>query len=44
MDEKIILSVIIFVILFSLQYTLNNILKVLREIRELLKNNSNKFK
>lgn len=44
MDEKIIISVIIFIILFSLQYTLNNILKVLREIRELLKNNSNKFK
>lgn len=44
MDEKIIISVIIFIILISLQYTLNNILKVLREIKEILKNNSNKFK
>ena len=40
MDEKIIIGVIIFIILISFQYTLNNILTVLREIKELLKRNS----
>ena len=42
MDEKIVVSVIILTILISFQYTLNNILKELREIKELLKKNSKK--
>ncbi|WFA09896.1 hypothetical protein [Tissierella sp. Yu-01] len=43
MDVKIIIGVIIFIILISFQYTLNNILKELREIKELLKRNSKKI-
>ena len=38
MDTKIIISVIILIILISLQYTLNGILKELREVKEILKN------
>ncbi|MBC7087671.1 MAG: hypothetical protein H5T96_04155 [Tissierellales bacterium] len=33
MDTKLIIGVIMFVILFSMQYTLNLILKELREIK-----------
>lgn len=40
MDEKIVVGVIIFIILVSFQYTLNNILKELREIKTILKRNS----
>lgn len=43
MDEKIVISVIIFIILISFQYTLNSILKELREIKELMKRNSKKI-
>jgi hypothetical protein len=43
MDEKVVISVIIFIILISFQYTLNNILKELREIKELLRKNSKKL-
>lgn len=43
MDVKIIIGVIIFIILISFQYTLNSILKELREIKELLKRNSKKI-
>lgn len=43
MDVKIIIGVIIFIILVSFQYTLNSILKELREIKELLKRNSKKI-
>lgn len=39
MDAKIIISVIIFIILISLQYTLNLILRELREIKNLLRRN-----
>lgn len=39
MDEKILIIVIVFIILISFQYTLNNILKELREIKEILKRN-----
>lgn len=38
MNTKFIISVIIFIILISYQYTLNLILKELREIKFLLKN------
>lgn len=37
MDTKIIISVIILIILISFQYTLNMLLKELREIKEILK-------
>ncbi len=37
MDTKIIISVIILIILISFQYTLNLLLKELREIKEILK-------
>ena len=40
MDEKIVVGVIIFIILISLQYTLNLILKELREIKTYLRKNS----
>ncbi len=40
MDAKIIISVIIFIILVSFQYTLNLILRELREIKKLLRKNS----
>lgn len=40
MDAKLIISVIIFIILISYQYTLNLILRELREIKNFLKNNS----
>jgi hypothetical protein len=43
MDEKIVISVIIFIILISFQYTLNSILKELREIKDLLKKSSKKI-
>ena len=43
MDEKIVIGVIMFIILISFQYTLNNILKELREIKELLKRDNNKL-
>jgi len=38
MDAKFIFSVIIFIILASLQYTLNLILRELREIKKYMKN------
>jgi len=38
MNTKFVISVIIFIILISYQYTLNLILKELREIKFLLKN------
>jgi hypothetical protein len=41
MDEKILIGAIIFIILISFQYTFNNILKELKEIKEILKRNSN---
>jgi len=37
MDTKIIISVIILIILVSFQYTLNLLLKELKEIKEILK-------
>lgn len=40
MDAKFILSAIIFIILISFQYTLNQILKELRELKDILKKNS----
>lgn len=40
MDAKIIISVIIFIILVSFQYTLNLTLRELREIKKLLRKNS----
>lgn len=40
MDAKFIISVIIFIILISLQYTLNLILKEIKEIKNYLKRNS----
>lgn len=40
MDAKLVISVIIFIILISYQYTLNLILRELREIKNLLKKNS----
>ncbi len=40
MDAKFIISVIIFIILISLQYTLNQILKEIKEIKNYLKRNS----
>lgn len=40
MDEKILVGVIIFIILISFQYTLNGILRELRDIKEILKRNS----
>lgn len=40
MDAKLIISVIIFIILVSFQYTLNLILRELREIKNYLKKNS----
>ena len=40
MDAKLIISVIIFIILISYQYTLNLILRELREIKNYLKKNS----
>lgn len=43
MDVKIIIGVIIFIILISFQYTLNSILKELREIKELLRRNSKRY-
>jgi len=43
MDEKIVIGVIMFIILISFQYTLNNILKELKEIKEILKRNVNKL-
>lgn len=43
MDEKILIIVIVFIILISFQYTLNNILKELREIKEILKRSYNKL-
>lgn len=36
MDTKLILNVIIFIILVSFQYTLNSILKELKEIKKIL--------
>lgn len=42
MDEKIIIGAIIFIILISFQYTLNNVLKELKEINDYLKRNSKK--
>lgn len=39
MDAKIIISVIIFIILISLQYTLNGILYELKEIKKILNKN-----
>lgn len=41
MDEKILVGAIILIILVSFQYTFNNILKELKEIKEILKRNSN---
>jgi hypothetical protein len=43
MDIKIIIGVIIFIILISFQYTLNCMLKELREIKELIRRNSKKI-
>ncbi len=43
MDEKIIIGAIIFIILISFQYTLNNILKELREIKEILKKKNSRI-
>lgn len=40
MDAKFAISVIIFIILISYQYTLNLILRELREIKNLLKTNA----
>lgn len=40
MDAKFVISVIIFIILISYQYTLNLILRELREIKNLLKKNA----
>lgn len=40
MDANFVISVIIFIILISLQYTLNQILKELREIKVNLQKNS----
>lgn len=40
MDAKIIISVIMFIILISFQYTLNLILRELREIKNILGQNS----
>lgn len=40
MDAKIIIGVIIFIILISLQYTLNSILVEIREIKNILKRNT----
>lgn len=40
MDTKLIKSVIIFIILISFQYTLNLILRELREIKNILIRNS----
>lgn len=40
MDAKILISAIIFIILLSFQYTLNQILKELRELKNILKKNS----
>lgn len=37
MDIKLIIGVIVFVILLSFQYTLNEILKELKEIKNMLK-------
>lgn len=42
MDAKIIIGVIIFIILISLQYTLNLILKELRHIKAILINKLNR--
>lgn len=44
MDAKIIISVIIFIILISLQHTLNQILKEIRGIKDYLKINSKNSK
>lgn len=43
MDAKIIISVIIFIILISFQYTLNLILRELREIKNILAKNSKDY-
>lgn len=37
MDTKLILSVIIFIVIISFQYTLNRILKELIEIKQIIK-------
>jgi uncharacterized protein (DUF983 family) len=42
MDTKIVIGVIIFIILISLQYTLNLILKELRHIKAILINRQNR--
>ena len=39
MDAKLVISVIIFIILISYQYTLNLILRELREIKNILRKN-----
>lgn len=44
MDTKVIFSVIILVILISLQYTLNLILKEVRDIRKRLIRSNNEIK
>lgn len=41
MDIKIIIIVMVFIILISLQYTINRILKELIDIKEILKNSNN---
>lgn len=43
MDEKIIIGAIIFIILISFQYTLNNILKELKEIKDILKKKNSRI-
>lgn len=44
MDTKMIIVVMGFTILISLQYTMNRILKEIRDIKEILKRNSNNVK
>lgn len=44
MDAKFIISVIIFIILISLQFTLNQILKEIKEINNYLKRDSRDLK
>lgn len=44
MDIKMIIIVMGFTILISLQYTMNRILKEIRDIKEILKRNSNNVK
>lgn len=44
MDTKLILGAIIFIILISFQYTLNSILKELKEIKKILMKNPKSYK